>query len=121
MITIFTPSYNRKKELEKLYKSLLKQDIKDFEWLIYDDGSSDNTKEIVDLLTPYNIKLILQGHQHIYEQIQERGLWFVTAGGVSANWWTGPLADTEEGFLLIKVDNTNNFSWEYIDYGWDVH
>ena len=81
----------------------------------------DNTKEIVDLLKPYNIKLILQGHQHIYEQIQERGLWFVTAGGVSANWWTGPLADTEEGFLLIKVDNANNFSWEYIDYGWDVH
>lgn len=81
----------------------------------------ENTKEIVDLLKPYNIKLILQGHQHIYEQIQERGLWFVTAGGVSANWWTGPLADTEEGFLLIKVDNTNNFSWEYIDYGWDVH
>ena len=81
----------------------------------------ENTKEIVDLLKPYNIKLILQGHQHIYEQIQERGLWFVTAGGVSANWWTGPLADTEEGFLLIKVDNANNFSWEYIDYGWDVH
>ena len=43
MITVFTPSYNRKNELKKLYDSLLKQDNKDFEWLIVDDGSSDDT------------------------------------------------------------------------------
>ena len=47
MITVFTPSYNREKELKQLYKSLLKQDFKNFEWLIIDDGSKDNTKEIV--------------------------------------------------------------------------
>ena len=40
MITVFTPSYNRKKELKNLYKSLLKQDTNDFEWLIVDDGST---------------------------------------------------------------------------------
>ena len=33
MITVFTPSYNRKNELKKLYDSLLKQDNKDFEWV----------------------------------------------------------------------------------------
>ena len=48
MITVFTPSYNRKKELDKLYKSLLKQDSDDFEWLIVDDGSTDDTKEYID-------------------------------------------------------------------------
>lgn len=80
----------------------------------------ENSKEIVDILRPYNIKLILQGHQHIYEQIQERGLWFITAGGVSANWWTGPLAETEEGYLLITVDKNNNFTWKYIDYNWEA-
>ena len=47
MITVFTPSYNRENELKQLYKSLLKQDFKNFEWLIVDDGSKDNTKEIV--------------------------------------------------------------------------
>lgn len=47
MITVFTPSYNRKKELSNLYNSLLKQDTKDFEWLIVDDGSKDDTKDYV--------------------------------------------------------------------------
>ena len=43
--TIFTPTFNRKELLEKLYKSLQKQTYKDFEWLIVDDGSADGTKE----------------------------------------------------------------------------
>lgn len=50
MITVFTPSYNRKKELKDLYESLKKQTNKDFEWLIVDDGSNDNTKEYINKL-----------------------------------------------------------------------
>ena len=46
--TIFTPTFNRKELLEKLYKSLQKQTYKDFEWLIIDDGSADGTKEKVE-------------------------------------------------------------------------
>ena len=49
MITIFTPSYNRADLLPRLYKSLCEQTCKDFEWLIVDDGSKDNTKEVVEL------------------------------------------------------------------------
>ena len=45
--TIFTPTFNRKELIEKLYKSLQKQTYKDFEWLIVDDGSDDGTKEKV--------------------------------------------------------------------------
>lgn len=48
-ITIFTPSYNRGYTLHNLYNSLCKQKFKDFEWVIVDDGSTDNTKELVDL------------------------------------------------------------------------
>lgn len=47
-ITIFTPTYNREKNLPVLYKSLLKQTYKNFEWLIVDDGSSDNTRQLVN-------------------------------------------------------------------------
>ena len=47
-ITIFTPTYNRAYCLPKLYKSLLKQNLNLFEWIIIDDGSTDNTKSIVD-------------------------------------------------------------------------
>ena len=54
MITVFTPTYNRKDTLELLYNSLLKQQYKDFEWLIIDDGSTDNTKEYVESLIKKN-------------------------------------------------------------------
>ena len=46
--TVFTPTFNRKELLEKLYESLQKQTFKDFEWLIVDDGSTDGTKEKVE-------------------------------------------------------------------------
>lgn len=47
-ITIFTPTYNREYTLKNLYKSLLKQKNKNFEWLIVDDGSKDNTKKLIE-------------------------------------------------------------------------
>ena len=48
LITVFTPTYNRAKLLPRLHKSLQKQTNKDFEWVIVDDGSTDNTKEVID-------------------------------------------------------------------------
>lgn len=47
MITVFTPTYNRAYIIKKLYQSLKRQTCKDFEWLIVDDGSSDDTEKIV--------------------------------------------------------------------------
>ena len=46
-ITVFTPTYNRKKTLLRLYKSLCNQNSKLFQWLIVDDGSTDGTEKIV--------------------------------------------------------------------------
>lgn len=46
-LTIFTPAYNRAHTLPRTYESLCQQDCKDFVWLIVDDGSSDNTAELV--------------------------------------------------------------------------
>ena len=47
-LTIFTPAYNRAHTIWRTYESLCRQTCKDFEWLIVDDGSVDNTKELVD-------------------------------------------------------------------------
>lgn len=47
MISILTPTYNRAYILHKLYESLLRQSDLDFEWIIIDDGSTDNTEELV--------------------------------------------------------------------------
>lgn len=46
-LTIFTPAYNRAHTLPRTYESLCSQSCKDFVWLIVDDGSSDNTRELV--------------------------------------------------------------------------
>lgn len=48
ILTIFTPAYNRAHTLVRTYKSLVKQRNKNFIWLIVDDGSTDNTHELVD-------------------------------------------------------------------------
>ena len=47
-ITIITPTYNRGENLKKLYESLLNQTNKKFKWLIVDDGSTDNTENIIN-------------------------------------------------------------------------
>ena len=47
-ITVFTPTYNRAHLLPRLYKSLCAQTCKDFECIIVDDGSVDETKSIID-------------------------------------------------------------------------
>lgn len=46
-ITLFTPTYNRAYILDTLYRSVQRQTFRDFEWIIMDDGSSDNTEELV--------------------------------------------------------------------------
>jgi glycosyltransferase involved in cell wall biosynthesis len=47
MFTVFTPAFNRAHTLERVYRSLAAQTFTDFEWVIVDDGSTDNTKELV--------------------------------------------------------------------------
>jgi len=46
-ITVFTPTYNRAYCLHQVYESLIRQSNQNFCWLIVDDGSNDNTKELV--------------------------------------------------------------------------
>lgn len=46
-LTIFTPAYNRAHTLNRCYESLKKQSCKDFVWLVVDDGSTDNTADLV--------------------------------------------------------------------------
>jgi glycosyltransferase involved in cell wall biosynthesis len=47
LFTVFTPTYNRAYTLKRVYDSLQAQTFRDFEWLIVDDGSTDNTAELV--------------------------------------------------------------------------
>lgn len=46
-LTVFTPTYNRAYCLNQCYESLRRQTLKDFLWLIIDDGSTDGTDKLV--------------------------------------------------------------------------
>jgi glycosyltransferase involved in cell wall biosynthesis len=46
-VSILTPTHNRSEKLKRLYLSLEKSTYKDFEWVIVNDGSSDNTEDVV--------------------------------------------------------------------------
>ena len=45
--TVFTPTYNRARTLPRVHASLSAQTLRDFEWLIVDDGSEDETEDLV--------------------------------------------------------------------------
>lgn len=65
MITIFTPTYNRGYIIHLLYESLCKQSSHDFEWIIIDDGSTDDTKKKIEIFIKENkipIKYIYQSN-----------------------------------------------------------
>ena len=47
LLTVFTPAYNRAHTLPRTYESLKAQGCKDFLWLIVDDGSKDETAQLV--------------------------------------------------------------------------
>lgn len=47
-ITVFTPAYNRAYCIHKLYNSLKAQTNQSFKWLVVDDGSTDDTKELIN-------------------------------------------------------------------------
>lgn len=57
MITILTPTYNRAHLLHRVFESLQNQTSKNFEWLIIDDGSQDNTADIVHSFFPKNFEI----------------------------------------------------------------
>ena len=59
-LTIFTPTYNRAYCLEQCYNSLIRQSCMDFEWLIVDDGSTDETEKLVQGWIESNKNIIIK-------------------------------------------------------------
>ena len=47
LISIITPTYNNGEQLRRLYNSIIEQTYPNIHWIIIDDGSIDNTTEIV--------------------------------------------------------------------------
>lgn len=58
MISVIVPTYNRAKEIPRSIESILNQTYRDFELIIIDDGSTDNTREIVEAYQDKRIRYI---------------------------------------------------------------
>ena len=60
MISVVIPLYNKEPIIEKTLKSVLSQDYSDFEVVVVDDGSTDNSVAIVQAIHDSRIRLIKQ-------------------------------------------------------------
>lgn len=105
LITVFTPTYNRGYTLENLFNSLMVQTNKNFEWLIVDDGSTDNTEDLVNRfkdVSSFKIRYIKKknGGKH-------------TAINCGVN--------LAEGFLFFIVDSDDQLTKDAIEklYKWE--
>ncbi|WP_200763268.1 glycosyltransferase family 2 protein [Nitrosophilus alvini] len=104
--TVFTPTYNRAHLIHRVFESLKSQTLMDFEWLIVDDGSKDNTKEVVEEFKKSNfpIRYIYQEnggkHRAFNKGVKEaKGKFFLTA-------------DSDDRFLPDAL--------EKLKYYWDL-
>ncbi len=117
IFTVFTATNNRAHLLHRVYNSLLQQSFTNFEWIIVDDGSTDNTKFIVDEYIKstksfFSIRYFYQNNSHKKTAFNKgvaeaKGIFFLNA-------------DSDDSFLpnalyeLYKywngIENKNNFS-----------
>lgn len=89
IVTICTPTYNRAYIIHNLYLSLCKQTCHDFEWLVIDDGSEDQTRDKIEQYsrnTSFPVRYYYQPNGGKCRAVN-RGI------------------DLAEGFLFIVVDS----------------
>lgn len=80
-----------------------------------------NASAVLEVMRPYNVKAVLQGHTHIRETVIYGKTRFITSGAVSGNWWKGARLGHPEGFGVLTVRG-GEISWRYEKYGFNrVH
>lgn len=75
-----------------------------------------NAFEVLPLFAGHNVLAMLQGHIHINEVVNFRGIPYVTSGAVCGNWWHGTRLGTPEGFTVVSLRN-GKITWRYETYG----
>ncbi len=71
-ITVITPTYNRAHTLRRAFESLKAQTLKDFKWIIMDDGSTDETKNLIEWLkteSSFEIEYFYHSNRHKFHTV----------------------------------------------------
>lgn len=107
-VTVFTPTFNRGNILYRVFESLCAQTFKDFEWIIIDDGSNDNTKELVNsYILQNNFPIIYRYQENSGKHIAMNRAVEIASGELFV------IADSDDRFLPESLEILVN-EWEKI-------
>ena len=99
-LTIFTAAYNRGHLIERMYRALQRQSNFDFEWLVVDDGSKDNTEKLFSIWlnedNPFKIRYYKQENKGLITTLN-RGL------------------ELAEGEYFSKIDSDDYVTDDYME------
>ena len=104
LVSIILPTFNRAHFLEQAFRSLASQTYQVFEIIVVDDGSTDNTKEVINTLSTK----VAQPVRYIYQQNQGPGV--ARQNGI----------DEASGELLAFFDSDDEWLPEHLSEGVDV-
>jgi len=80
----------------------------------------NNGTKVIKLLSDHNVRLILQGHLHIVEEIKYKKISYITGGTLSGAKWSAPsYLGYPNGFVVVDVKG-DEFSWKYQSYRWTL-
>jgi glycosyltransferase involved in cell wall biosynthesis len=106
--SIITPAYNRGHLLPRLYQSVLAQTYQPYEFIVVDDGSSDNTAQVVDAMireNRLNIKYIRKPNGGMHTA--------VNAGALAASGDMVVVSDSDDYFVPTALERMA-FHWAQI-------
>ena len=108
-ITVFIPVYNRQKYIAQTIQSVLDQSFKDFQLLLVDDGSTDNSVEIIRSFTDNRITLVENGRNLGIPQTRNIGLEYAEGEYLA-------ILDSDDLMLKDRLKKQNKFLDTHADY-----
>lgn len=115
-VTVITPTYNRAELIGKTIESVLNQDFKDFEYLILDDGSTDNTRKVIEpYLKDKRVRYLYNSNRGEAETVNlgwrlAKGDYFVQVNS------DDPVLPTLFGEMVKVLDRNKNVVVVYPDF-----
>jgi Icc protein len=68
----------------------------------------------------HNIRAVLAGHLHFFEEIEQNGVKLINSGAVCGSYWKGPNHGCPEGFGVVDLSAEGKVAFDYRTYGWKV-
>ena len=106
LVSIVTPAYNRASYLDETIQSVLEQDYPNIEYIVLDDGSTDNTREVLE---KYAGQIIWETHANMGEARTVNKGWSMATGDIVA------VVNSDDLLLPGAVSRAVEFMQEHPD------